>query len=402
MRSLVGYAISCRAVVRHSGGLLGFIPTRTWLLTGSRIINLPDPSNFPHPRRPLHLRHAAAAATGFIGSFHGSPRFSIAQHRTNDFRVNATTAFCFDKPFACTGNASSPHRSETPSAGESLDHDRDIRLPQVGRAALLRRGRHHAENRGLGRKLEPAENVVELAEVDGDNSRRGDRHGMASGEVNERRPRYPTVARILSFGGTRLQLELSMYITETRLALLAVLSACVATALQAEDPKKEYREQDTGYLFPAKLGAWTRGPVKTYLPDPGVSIPYDLKSGGAATIFVYNEEPKPIPEGIASDVIKRHFAQVQKEVISIRELRGELVTKKESQEVWLGEPEKSPKSFLTTFTITEKGDRKLISHLYLFGRKGQFIKIRITYDQQDKDAATESEALVKELGKLMK
>lgn len=153
------------------------------------------------------------------------------------------------------------------------------------------------------------------------------------------------------------------------LLAVAVLAAPCAAA-RAEDAA-------TAFQFPAELAGFSRGEVVDFeaqRPGLGFGVPYSAP-GVKATVYVYGLQIADLPEGIASSAFLKHARQTEREIVSawadVQVLSAQ------------GRGDGHCGDFMRTrFSLADprdaSGDR-FISHLYLGSRKGNFIKIRVTY-----------------------
>ncbi|NLT22374.1 MAG: hypothetical protein GXX82_04940, partial [Syntrophorhabdus sp.] len=96
-----------------------------------------------------------------------------------------------------------------------------------------------------------------------------------------------------------------------------------------------------------------------------------------ADIFLYDLMQGPIPDGISSQVVSREFDQALQDIYSL-ETQGtyrnvSVVIKKEAT------PVGGRLTFFHGVLAYEQNNIKLISHIYLTGCRGLFMKLRITY-----------------------
>lgn len=145
-----------------------------------------------------------------------------------------------------------------------------------------------------------------------------------------------------------------------------------------------YRHQKTGLVFPDLVN--TMKLVKTTDYEPlyaglGTGISYRTETM-RADIFLYDLQQGPVPGGSSSETVVKEFGQAVADVYSL-EKQGtyrniSVVVKKETVPVGGG------LKFLHSVLTYEQNNIKLISHLYLTGYGGVFMKLRITYFQDAK------------------
>ncbi|MBP7529780.1 MAG: hypothetical protein KA801_17800 [Syntrophorhabdaceae bacterium] len=145
-----------------------------------------------------------------------------------------------------------------------------------------------------------------------------------------------------------------------------------------------YRHQKTGLLFPDPVGTMKLVRATDYEPlyaGLGTGISYRTQTI-RADVFLYDLVQGPIPDGISSPIVSKEFDQASGDIYSL-EKQGtyrnvSVIVKKET--VAAGGHIK----FLHSVLTYEQNNIKLISHLYLTGYRGFFMKLRITYFQEAK------------------
>ena len=145
-----------------------------------------------------------------------------------------------------------------------------------------------------------------------------------------------------------------------------------------------YRHQRTGLVFPDPVNTLKLVRATDYEPlysglGTGVSYRTDTMR---ADIFLYDLGQGPIPDGISSQVVNKEFDQAFQDIYAL-EAQGtyrniSVLLKKEAAPV--GDHLK----FLHSSLTYEQNNIKLISHLYLTGYRGLFMKLRITCFQDAK------------------
>lgn len=165
-----------------------------------------------------------------------------------------------------------------------------------------------------------------------------------------------------------------------RLALAAVLIAACTSAVAATAAG--------AFEFPAMLGGFLRGEqidFESREPGLGIGVHY-FGPGVKATVYVYGFRIADLPEGIESDVVRVHAQQAAED---IRAVNGEV-------EVLSAQAPGSGHctSFLQAkYSFADRGSPSggaAHSYLYLGSRKGNFVKVRITYPAQGDLAAKEA------------
>jgi hypothetical protein len=151
-----------------------------------------------------------------------------------------------------------------------------------------------------------------------------------------------------------------------------------------------YRHKATGLVFPERLASMKKGEVRDYgknNPALGISVGYN-SPGIALTIFVYDYGIKEFPAGPDDPVMKQHFDQVVGDVMKMGE-QGKyenLILERIVDEVVLGQSPQGPKALSASFSFVRNG-QKNISELYLVSYRKHFIKIRYSYDENNKTKA---------------
>jgi len=145
-----------------------------------------------------------------------------------------------------------------------------------------------------------------------------------------------------------------------------------------------YRHQRTGLVFPDAVN--TMKLVKTTDYEPlyaGLGTGISYRTGTMrADIFLYDLQQGPVPGGSSSEIMNKEFDQALGDIYSL-EKQGtyrniSVVVKKETV------PVGGRLKFLHGVLTYEQNNIKLISHLYLTGYGGLFMKLRITYFQDAK------------------
>lgn len=155
--------------------------------------------------------------------------------------------------------------------------------------------------------------------------------------------------------------------------LLLVLSATAVSA--AFDP-------NSGILIPEVLGEFSLEGTQNYEADSaglGYGLGYGTE-GIKATVYIYNLGENAIPDGIENKIVEAAFHAAiddirQLNAQGVYELTGELQAWKTTigSGVTL-----MPVLHAATEYIETRNLVRLQSHLYVFGRKNQIIKLRIS------------------------
>ena len=136
-----------------------------------------------------------------------------------------------------------------------------------------------------------------------------------------------------------------------------------------------------GIDFPRQLGGFELGSVidneKTNA-GLGVTLLYNAP-GVKVSVFIYNHSRRALPEGIDASVVRSEFAEARNNVHQVYSHVQPLV--REERFNVIGVP-----LLHAAFQYTEVnpgGRETMLSHLYLTSRKGNFVKVRATYNAKD-------------------
>lgn len=161
--------------------------------------------------------------------------------------------------------------------------------------------------------------------------------------------------------------------------ITAILSISAGNVLA-----EPYRHQRTGLLFPDPVNTLKLVRATDYEPlYAGLGTGISYRTGTMrADIFLYDLGQGPVPDGISSEVVSNEFDQAFGDIYAL-EKQGtyrniSVVIKKEKARV--GDHLRCFHGVLTY----EQNNINLISHLYLTGHRGLFMKLRITYFQDAK------------------
>lgn len=162
-------------------------------------------------------------------------------------------------------------------------------------------------------------------------------------------------------------------------ALVVMVLATVLIVSAGSARAEPYRHQRTGLVFPDPVNTLKLVRATDYEPlyaglGTGISYRTDTMR---ADIFLYDLMQGPIPDGISSQVVSREFDQALQDIYSL-ETQGtyrnvSVVVKKEAT------PVGGRLTFFHGVLTYEQNNIKLISHIYLTGCRGLFMKLRITY-----------------------
>jgi hypothetical protein len=168
----------------------------------------------------------------------------------------------------------------------------------------------------------------------------------------------------------------------------------VAAALFLQDPaaQDQYIEPATDLRFPLDVGELKRNKVSGY-DDPGlgVSIEYLMSGTMTVTVYVYNLGLKEIAAGIGSEEIKAQFKEAKGGIYTFQK-RGRYRDVKESADAEASFGGKEPVKWIqSTFELTlEENGPVHQSRIYLTVHKNQFLKVRATFPDADKDKCEKS------------
>jgi hypothetical protein len=154
--------------------------------------------------------------------------------------------------------------------------------------------------------------------------------------------------------------------------LLAALPATAAT----------YTDKATKLQFPDKLGSWERSDVHHFDEAAlGTSIGYQHPLTGVATFYIYSNGLKKIPTGGKSDMVKREFASVLKQIETL--YSGEKY--ENLKKVMDAAPEvtsngKTATLLASIYSFSVRGEHppQRLSYALLTGYRNRFLKLRFT------------------------
>ncbi|MBA4387020.1 MAG: hypothetical protein C0404_03505 [Verrucomicrobia bacterium] len=191
-------------------------------------------------------------------------------------------------------------------------------------------------------------------------------------------------------------------ITVTALCLAAV---CV---LGGEKEDGVYVEPKTGVMFPLVLGGMAKGKATTYKEASlGVSIKYSGTNGIVADVYLYDGGLTSIPAGTNSATVKDELKKSSSSITAM-EKAGLYKGVKELGEVQRGVGSgaggRRMIGMSLEYTITREGEdgQAVLSHLYIVGYKGLFLKIRATFPKANRESCEKSlESFLNDLGNLL-
>lgn len=157
-----------------------------------------------------------------------------------------------------------------------------------------------------------------------------------------------------------------------------ILIALLMLTVSSVAAQQQYRHQKTGIVFPATINTLKLVKATDYEPlyaGLGTGISYRTETM-RSDIFLYDLKQGPIPEGVSSPIVTKEFDQALNDILAM-EKQGtykniSVLIKKETVPA-------GRLKFIHSILTYEQNNTKLISHLYLTGYGGLFMKLRITY-----------------------
>ncbi len=146
-----------------------------------------------------------------------------------------------------------------------------------------------------------------------------------------------------------------------------------------------YRHPKSGILFPDTISNLKLVRATDYEPlyaGLGTGVSYRTETM-RADIFLYDLQQGPIPDGASSPAAGKEFDQA---LSDIRELEKQGTYKNVSPAIKKEIVPVGPVKFIHGVLTYEQNNIKLISHLYLTGYRGLFMKLRITYFASAREA----------------
>jgi len=151
-------------------------------------------------------------------------------------------------------------------------------------------------------------------------------------------------------------------------------------------PKGKGPQSTGGFPFPEAMG-WEKQKFQTYPSTAaGVSQGYSFLSvAGHATVYLYDAGLPNIPEDVTSPVVSEQFGRSHAAVVDAG-TRGQYkqVTVRGQRLVRVGHQSMHH----AHYEIVTHDGHKLGSDLYLFTHRGEFLKIRVSYDERMTKAAS--------------
>jgi hypothetical protein len=115
-------------------------------------------------------------------------------------------------------------------------------------------------------------------------------------------------------------------------------------------------------------------------PGLGVTIPYQRRDQGKATVYVYDKGRRDIPDNPMSEVVKDEFDLAARDVLSLGQAKG--TTVELVKRYGTGSPERGVEFLCAEFVLTDSsGTRR--TFLYLTGCRRKFVKLRVTLGTND-------------------
>lgn len=136
--------------------------------------------------------------------------------------------------------------------------------------------------------------------------------------------------------------------------------------------------------WPQIDGFEREGPRRFDDPRLGYAMTYISAQGLAATVYLYDRGLPAVPDG-ASELARAELANAIGDIEEARR-RGmyKTVSGADSKRSNLGSGPGAPEAWSAAFRLKPKEGDEAVSHLYVTGRRGEFVKIRCTYAAVDK------------------
>jgi hypothetical protein len=188
--------------------------------------------------------------------------------------------------------------------------------------------------------------------------------------------------------------------TMTRLLVATFIAVLLVASAFADDPKLPGVKIDL-----PDVEGFTRSKIHIYEKESfGYSASYSTP-GIVVTLYVYNNGHSEIPDGPKSQVVKQEMkliadgleeAKKQGSYKSVKELGEEEI-------VSLGKGKDAPTARRRQFLVERTKEGEKYSDAYVTGYKDHFIKLRITYDLENKDESKKKiAALLEAVGSALK
>jgi hypothetical protein len=154
-------------------------------------------------------------------------------------------------------------------------------------------------------------------------------------------------------------------------------------------------DKESKVEFPDVEG-WKKSVVRNPVAELGDMIHYD-SDAGRVTVYFYNGGLKNISDDIKSATLKDEMANAKNGIYQLGEMGiYQNVKEVKNDTVALGGASGKVKALHSLFNFSAKG-QELVSEIYLFGYKNNFVKIRAT---RPKQADAENKAFADLLAKL--
>lgn len=173
-----------------------------------------------------------------------------------------------------------------------------------------------------------------------------------------------------------------------RLVCVALLLAFTApaTALTPEPALSSEAPVFFGLRFPDAVAGFPRGNVVDFEKDrPGLG--YDVKysdNGWIIDVFIYDAGLTDIPSSLASERVRRHFAQARDDIFRRQQAGGGKVQEQGTFQITT--PDKTVRFICGAYLIVDNG-RQIDSFLCLTVWKGRFVKYRLSTLHRDGSTA---------------
>jgi hypothetical protein len=153
-------------------------------------------------------------------------------------------------------------------------------------------------------------------------------------------------------------------------------------AVSFEAVAAPYRHPKTGVLFTESVGGANLVNVMDYEKEhPGLGVGVMYRSDTfKADVFLYDMGTPPIPTGVKAPLMTAQFKQAMGDVRTLekRGLYKDVAVQVEKETVRIG-----GFPFLHGKMTYAQDGIKRVSHLYLTGYKGEYLKVRVTYYLDD-------------------
>jgi|GEM_PF-836241 len=175
-------------------------------------------------------------------------------------------------------------------------------------------------------------------------------------------------------------------------ALLFLLLFCGLLSVSAEPqqlPKDmPYSDENTGMVFPARLGAFRKTEIRiSGNPAVGTRIQYSgSRIGCAATIYIYALDENP--RVISLEEFERHYRQVRQSVLNLKKLSRKVEEVESIQCSHCSDPDDNP-VLREQFQLRTAGEEVYHSELLLILCGDRILKLRITVPASEKIAVRE-------------